>query len=101
MLFRMVTPRFLNRLGVFSMALPLCTWLVVEVFSRSTPDCHLRIYGESECFVGGFNLGIPLLLAGLVGIVLFFCLTVFVAFPLFILAAFLSRRAKKSADHAA
>jgi hypothetical protein len=96
----MVTPRALNRAGVLAMGLPLCTWLVVEILSRVIPECHVRMYGENECFVAGFNLGPSLLVAGFGGVVLFLFLTAFVALPLFVLAAFLSWRAKRKSSNA-
>jgi hypothetical protein len=97
----MVTSRALNRVGVLAMVLPLCTWLLVEFLSRVIPDCHVRMYGENECFVAGFNLGPSLLLAGFGGVLLFFFLTAFVALPLFLLAAFFSWRAKRRSSSAA
>ncbi len=97
----MVTSRVLNRVGLVAMGLPLSTWLVVEALSRAIPDCHLRMYGGSECIVGGLDLGMPLVFAWLGGFFLFFLLTAFVSLPLFVVAWLLSWRAARRGNNCA
>jgi hypothetical protein len=96
----MATPRILNRVAILAMVIPCSIWVGAEALMRLIPGCKVQMYGENECFVGTFNLAGPLLIAGIGGVSLFVLLSVFVALPLFVIAAVLSRRAKRKASAA-
>jgi len=89
------TPRILRKIAFLAVAVPGVLALVGDGATRLLPACHVNPYGLGECVVGGVNLAMPLLLAGLGGAYLAFASLFLIALPLYVASWVLDSRMRR------